>query len=136
MNNHHNHDISPNWIPVLSAEVIFLGVVYTLSYLTFKYRIFEIIHLYIFHIYRYITKLLAWKNSRLNGIRTHDFSDNGTALLSYQANWETTKDCGTIFALRYPLDFPFIYQLIISRDEKIDDLSCLWCSKWWRDKNR
>ena len=32
----------------------------------------------------------AWKNSGLNGIRTHDLCDAGAVLyqLSYQANWE------------------------------------------------
>ena len=32
----------------------------------------------------------AWKNSGLNGIRTHDLCDAGAELyqLNYQANWE------------------------------------------------
>ena len=32
----------------------------------------------------------AWKNSGLNGIRTHDLCDAGAVLyqLNYQANWE------------------------------------------------
>ena len=36
------------------------------------------------------SEIKAWKNSGLNGIRTHDLGDTGAVLcqLSYQANWE------------------------------------------------
>ena len=35
-------------------------------------------------------EIKAWKNSGLNGIRTHDLCDTGAVLyqVSYQANWE------------------------------------------------